>query len=73
MNIQVDPDWGGPPATASDHGGGNPGFTGTARHAADAAGLITVAAEPFGGGPTVPMLPETWAGGSAIADPAAKG
>lgn len=59
MNVDVDPDWG---ATASDRGGGALGFAGTAPRAAAAAasGLITLAGDEFGGGPTTPMLPGTW-------------
>jgi PPE-repeat protein len=51
------------PATtaASDHGAGALGFAGTARkHAAEAAGLATLAGDGFGGGPSVPMVPGSW-------------
>jgi PPE-repeat protein len=49
---------------ASERGAGPMGFTGTALQAsAQAAGLATLAADEFGGGPTEPMLPETWCEG----------
>jgi PPE-repeat protein len=69
MNIDVDPDWGGPPGeqpvastVASDRGAGPLGFAGTVRKetVAEAAGLTTLAGDEFGGGPTMPMLPNTW-------------
>jgi PPE-repeat protein len=69
MNIDVDPDWGGPPtkepvaaATASDTGAGTLGLAGTARKSAvaEAAGLTTLAGDEFGGSPTMPMVPGTW-------------
>jgi PPE-repeat protein len=69
MNVEVDPDWGGPPGeepvmstVASDQGAGNLGFAGTARKqtASGAAGLTTLAGDEFGGGPRMPMVPGTW-------------
>jgi len=69
MNVDVDPDWGGPPgaepvasAVASDHGAGSLGFAGTVRKesATGAAGLTTLAGDEFGGGPRIPMVPGTW-------------
>ena len=69
MNVEVDPDWGGPPGeepvvstVASGQGAGALGFTGTAREDAEipAAGLTTLAGDDFGGGPSLPMLPGTW-------------
>ena len=47
---------------ASDHGAGTLGFAGTARVAGaePAAGLTTLAGDPLGGGPTMPMMPSTW-------------
>ncbi|WP_082977241.1 PPE family protein [Mycobacterium sp. 852002-50816_SCH5313054-b] len=70
MNVDVDPDWGGPPAAetgASDRGAETLGFAGTARKeaAAEAAGLTTLADDEFGGGPRMPMLPATWGPGGA--------
>jgi PPE-repeat protein len=64
MNINVDPDWGGPesgsPAT-SDHGAGPLGFAGTmARTVSAATGLATLADDEFGGGPVLPMVPGSW-------------
>jgi PPE-repeat protein len=67
MNVEVDPDWGGPPGeervvstVASGQGAGTLGFAGTAREEALAAGLTTLAGDDFGGGPSLPMLPGTW-------------
>jgi PPE-repeat protein len=65
MNVDVEPDWGGPPGAetgTSDRGAGTLGFAGTARKeaAAEAAGLITLAGDEFGGGPKIPMKPGTW-------------
>jgi PPE-repeat protein len=70
MNVDVDPDWGGPSGAetgASDQGAGRLGFAGTARKeaVADAAGLTTLANDEFGGGPRMPMLPGTWEPGDA--------
>ena len=46
---------------ASARGAGAMGFGGTAaRDDVDAAGLITLPGDAFGGGPTIPMLPTTW-------------
>ncbi len=69
MNVEVDPDWGGPPGeepvvstVASDQGAGNLGFAGTARKetVAEPVGLTTLAGDEFGGGPRMPMVPGTW-------------
>jgi PPE-repeat protein len=69
MNIDVPPEWGAPEmreavgaTAASDHGAGPLGFAGTVtkRTAAVAAGLTTLSADDFGGGPTMPMVPGTW-------------
>ncbi len=47
---------------ASGQGAGTLGFSGTAPKsgAAAAAGLTTLAGDPLGGGPIVPMLPSSW-------------
>jgi PPE-repeat protein len=70
MNVDVDPDWGGPAdeeallaaATASGSGAGRLGFAGTAHKDADlqAAGLTKLAGDEFGSGPRMPMVPGTW-------------
>jgi PPE-repeat protein len=63
MNIDVDPDWGGPTngATASEQGSGPLGFAGTVSKGSErAAGLATLSDDGFGGGPSMPMLPNTW-------------
>jgi PPE-repeat protein len=70
MNVEVDPDWGGPSggeSVASGQGAGTLGFAGTARKeaAAEAAGLTALAGGEFGGGPRMPMLPGTWDPGGA--------
>jgi PPE-repeat protein len=51
-------------AVASGNGAGRLGFAGTARKdaAVGAAGLAKLAADEFGGGPRVPMVPGTWDG-----------
>lgn len=50
-----------PVVTASGNGSGAMGFTGTAaRTDTVAAGLVTLPADEFDSGPTVPMLPNTW-------------
>jgi PPE-repeat protein len=69
MNINVDPDWGGPNSgstATSDHGPALLGFTGTVRKRALAAtGLTTLADDDFGGGPVMPMVPATWNAGQS--------
>jgi PPE-repeat protein len=66
MDMDDDIDAGPPPAeeprvTASTKGAGPMGFSSTTtKGTADAAGLITLPADSFGGGPTTPMLPGTW-------------
>ena len=66
MNVDVDPDWGRPDdessTVASDRGAGGLGFAGTTRRGAagEATGLTALAADDFGTGPRVPMLPGTW-------------
>lgn len=45
----------------SEQGAGPLGFTGTVRkEGVRPAGLITLAGDPFGSGPTLPMIPTTW-------------
>jgi PPE-repeat protein len=69
MDYEVDPDWGEPSpddrvasTTASGSGAGPLGFAGTVANAGEqAAGLATLPDDDFGGGPSVPMLPHTWA------------
>jgi PPE-repeat protein len=53
---------------ASEHGAGPMGFAGTADKApaGQAAGLITLADDAFGGGPRMPMMPGTWGADSAV-------
>ncbi len=76
MDIEVAPDWGtqpgagpspapgGEPVTstgASGRGAGTLGFAGTVSEgSAEAAGLIALAGDEFGGGPKAPMLPNNW-------------
>nr|WP_234812346.1 PPE family protein [Mycolicibacter longobardus] len=49
-------------AAGSDRGAGTFGFTGTVGKRADstASGLTTLTGDGFGGGPSMPMLPDTW-------------
>jgi PPE-repeat protein len=69
MDYEVDPDWGGPSpdepvasTAASGSGAGPLGFAGTVLNAGEqATGLATLPDDDFGGGPSVPMLPHTWA------------
>lgn len=51
-----------PAASGSDRGAGALGFAGTVgkRSTSTASGLATLADDGFGGGPSVPMLPDTW-------------
>ncbi|QLL07978.1 PPE family protein [Mycobacterium vicinigordonae] len=67
MNVDVDPQWDVPgepdlAAVASNQGAGSLGFAGTVRNeaAVDVAGLTALADDEFGGGPRVPMLPQSW-------------
>jgi PPE-repeat protein len=65
MNVDVNPDWGGRAGAntrASDRGAGNLGFAGTAadQTVAAAAGLTTLVADEFDGGPRMPMVPRSW-------------
>ncbi len=70
MNVEVDPDWDAPPGetpvastVASDQRAGPLGFAGAVRKGAvsETAGLTTLAGDEFGGGPSVPLVPGTWA------------
>jgi PPE-repeat protein len=68
MDVEVDPDWGAPPGAervtstvASDCGAETQGFAGTvSKVSAQPTGLTTVPGDEFGGGPRMPMLPNTW-------------
>ncbi|MGO9071413.1 PPE family protein [Mycobacterium sp.] len=58
LEIDLDPD----APTASDRGAGPLGFAGTvSKRSEQAAGLATLTGDDFGGGPSLPMLPHTWA------------
>jgi PPE-repeat protein len=79
MNVDVNPDWGTPPArdpgatatasAASGSGAGVLGFSGTVRKEAapEAGGLQTLAGDEFDGGPRMPMVPRSWDGQPADA------
>ena len=68
MNVDVDPDWDGPggPAQRRWLRIGAPGRWGSpVRHAMRRGargrrGLATLAADEFGGGPRMPMVPGSW-------------
>ena len=66
MNVEVEPDWDGPPGksstVASNQGVGTLGFAGTVSKdgGTQAAGLATLAGNEYGAGPTMPMMPGTW-------------
>jgi PPE-repeat protein len=61
MNVDVKPEWTAPTA-ASDLGTGTLGFSGTAaKNGERATGLATLSDAGFGGHPSIPMLPNTWA------------
>jgi hypothetical protein len=61
-------------SAASRHGAGDLGFSGTVRKEAapKAAGLQTLAADEFDGGPAMPIVPGSWNGRPA-GEPADKG
>jgi hypothetical protein len=60
MNVDVEPEWDASTAP-SDRDAGPLGFSGTVSKGAEqATGLTTLAGDGFGGGPNVPMLPNTW-------------
>ncbi|OBK48405.1 PPE family protein [Mycobacterium sp. 1081908.1] len=57
MDVEVDPEWAG----ASDRDAGTIGFAGTvSKGGARPTGLTAISGDEFGGGPTMPMLPNTW-------------
>jgi PPE-repeat protein len=61
MNVDVEPEWTVPTAE-SDRGAGALGFSGTVDKGGErATGLATLSDDGFGGGPSLPMLPNTWA------------
>ncbi|OMC52769.1 hypothetical protein A5747_21520 [Mycobacterium sp. IS-836] len=68
MDVEVDPDWAAPPdeqpvvsTLASDRDAGPLGFAGTlSKGCGEPTGLTTLSSDEFGGGPTAPMLPNTW-------------
>ena len=60
MNVYVEPEWDASTAP-SDRDAGPLGFSGTVSNGAEqATGLATLAGDGFGGGPSMPMLPNTW-------------
>jgi PPE-repeat protein len=60
MDVAVDPDWAAPPV-ASDRDAGTLGFAGTvSKGGAEPTGLTALTGDEFGGGPRMPMLPNTW-------------
>jgi PPE-repeat protein len=60
MNVDVEPEWDAT-TVPSDRDAGPLGFSGTlSKGAEQAAGLATLAGDGFGGGPSMPMLPNTW-------------
>jgi PPE-repeat protein len=63
MNVDVEPRWSDSSAE-SDSAGGALGFSGTiAKGGQQATGLATLSDDGFGGSPSMPMLPNTWAPG----------
>lgn len=59
MNVGIAPDWS---SAASDSGAGPLGFSGTVPKIGErATGLATLTEDDYGGGPVMPMLPNTWA------------
>ncbi len=63
MNVDVDPHW---ETAASERAAGPLGFTGAvAGGGGPATGLVTLDDGGVGGGPSLPMLPNSWAGHDA--------
>jgi PPE-repeat protein len=61
MNVDVEPE---ASTTPSDRDAGPLGFSGTASNGAEqATGLATLSGNGFGGGPSLPMLPNSWSPG----------
>ncbi|MGO9157060.1 PPE family protein [Mycobacterium sp.] len=64
VDVQVDPIWveeAVGSTVASDRGAGMLGLAGTtSKDSAKSAGFTTLSGDEFGGGPSVPMLPNTW-------------
>lgn len=64
MNVDVDPQWEGPPPStqASSRGAHAMGFAGTVddQTVSGASGLTTMAGDEFSDGPRMPLLPDNW-------------
>ncbi len=68
MNVDVDPEW-TTSTESSDRGAGPLGFSGTvAKGGQQAAGLATLTDDGFGGGPSMPMLPNTWSSDESLGE-----
>ena len=60
LNVDVEPEW-DTSTTPSDRDAGPLGFSGmVSKDAEQATGLATLAGDGFSGGPSMPMLPNTW-------------
>jgi PPE-repeat protein len=76
MNVEVEPDWDGPPGrpstVASNRGAGTLGFAGTVNKdgGTQAAGLATLPGHGYGADTTMPMMPGTWHSADAEGGPA---
>jgi PPE-repeat protein len=63
MNVDVEPEWDAS-TKPSDTGAGALGFSGTVPKGAEqAAGFATLSGDGLGGGPSLPMLPNSWSPG----------